>query len=142
MKRWLLIALFIVVALSIGSSTPATAARDTVVVKIAKSARLAEDGQSAQLKVRVRCPAGLQTLEGFVYITQDGNQSTFGPLNPVCDGKRHKLYVTVNAQGTLFARGQAQASAYLLLLDPETQNTITGDATQTLTLKHKLRSGW
>jgi hypothetical protein len=143
MKRWLLIALFIAVAILIGmrDAVPAQAT-EGVVVKIAPKALLARDGMSARLKVKVRCPAGLEVLEGFAYINQSGNESDFGGLNPVCDGERHKVYVTVNASDTPFTRGQANASAFLLLIDPATQETQQGQDSRIIKLKYKVRYEW
>jgi hypothetical protein len=52
------------------------------------------------------------------------------------------VYVTVNASDTPFIRGQANASAFLLLIDPATQETQQGQDARIIKLKYKVRYEW
>jgi hypothetical protein len=145
MNRLLLtIALVIVAAVPAGLEAAAPVQADEALVKLAKRAKLAVDGKSAQLKVRVQCPSGWETLEGFVYISQNGSTSNNGALNPVCDNQIHTYFVWVTnmPDNPLFVEGQANASAYLLLIHPDTQETLSGQATRAIKLKSKIWQNW
>lgn len=100
--------------MAVVSAGPATA-QETLSIQVHRKATLVDGGRSVDLRVTVTCPAGATVLEAFVYLVQDGNQSQFAPLQPVCDGAEHVFVVRANAGDVLFHRGKAHVSGYLLL---------------------------
>ncbi len=60
-------------------------------------------------------PVGM-VLEAFVQVHQEG---VFGQgfFNPICDGVRRGYLVRVRAFGGTFTRGEAHASAFVLVCD-------------------------
>ena len=104
--------------------------------EIARNVRLVEGGQAAELMVRVRCQPGLSTLEAFVYVVQDGQQSALAGLPVTCTGRWARLQVRVAASPEApFHAGAAQASAFLLLQDPATGQTYSASPTQAVRLR-------
>jgi hypothetical protein len=98
---------------------PRAGAQETLAIEVAKKARLLDGGQAVALQVAVTCPQGGEVLEAFVYVTQDGNESQFAFLQPICDGTPHLFTVRVEALDFLFHRGKARVSGYLLLTTGE-----------------------
>lgn len=92
-------------------------------IHIWKTATLVDGGQAVELKIKTICAVvGVEVLEAFVYVTQDGNQSQFAPIPVSCgnDSKSQKSIVRVPALDFLFHEGEANASAYILVFDPIT----------------------
>ena len=114
-----------------GLASPASArARDGLPVAISPRAHVVDAHQAVVVKVKVLCAAGYLVLEAFVYVVQDGNQSNDGAIPVSCDGEPHKYAVRVVAsEGQTFHRGTAQASAYVLVQDPNTGQTRDGQDT-------------
>jgi hypothetical protein len=83
--------------------------------EIAKRAFLEDGGQQVALTVNVICPAGSDVLEAFVYVSQDGNESSFAGIPVTCDSSAHTYVVHAAAYDTPFHEGRAQASGYVLL---------------------------
>jgi hypothetical protein len=77
---------------------------------------------------------GDEILEGFVSLSQQA-ASGMGGLNPKCDGKTRRMIVRVSALGSSFHPGEALASAFLLLLDPDTGTTVQAQSSRTITLR-------
>jgi hypothetical protein len=98
---------------------PRAAAQGSLAFEVAKKATLIDGGQAVELQVTVTCPTGGVVLEAFVYVTQDGNESQFAPVQPICDGTPHNFTVRAHALDFLFHRGKARASGYLLLTTGE-----------------------
>jgi hypothetical protein len=94
---------------------PRAAAQETLGIQIDRNATLVDGGSAVQLQGTVTCPAGAEVLEAFLYVVQDGNQSQFASLQPVCDGTPQPFTVLAQAVGFVFHRGKAQVSGYLLL---------------------------
>jgi hypothetical protein len=105
---------------------PRAAAQETLAFQIGKKATLVDGGQAVDVQATVTCPAGAEVLEAFLYVTQDGNQSQFASLQPVCDGAPHTFTVRAQAVGFVFHRGKAQVSGYLLVTTGEAISP-TGD---------------
>jgi hypothetical protein len=95
------------------------AAQETLSIHVDRKATLIDGGQAVDLRVTVTCPAGATVLEAFLYVVQDGNQSNFAPLQPVCDGTAHAFTVRVHAADSPLRGGKAQVSGYLLLASGE-----------------------
>jgi hypothetical protein len=111
--------LVVLVGLMMGLHMPRVAAQETLAFQIGKKATLVNGGQAVDVQATVTCPAGAAVLEAFLYVTQEGNQSQFASLQPVCDGAPHTFMVRAQAVGFVFHRGRAQVSGYLLLTTGE-----------------------
>ena len=101
-------------------------------------AHLADSGLVVELRGRVRCElAGLEVLESLVYIVQDGNTSSFGSVPVNCSGKPGMQVFTtrVAAFDVPFEPGEANVSAFVLLIDPVTQETIFLNVTGSVRLR-------
>jgi hypothetical protein len=95
-----------------------------VSVKLKRQATLVDQGQAVVVDVQAACDAGLEVLEAHVSVSQEGVASDFGRFTPVCDGKNHRFQVRVPAfEGSAFRPGDAFASAFVLVQDPETGET-------------------
>lgn len=122
MSRFLTaIAASVVVALLIGVA-PAGAATS---VTIDPKAKRVEGGAAVVVRLTVTCDPGLETLEAFVTVSQDEAFGMAGiPTN--CDGLPHRHRVRVGNFGGTYDKGEAQVSAFILRIDPATQQTETG----------------
>jgi hypothetical protein len=137
MKRRLTHALLVAMLLTLTAALPLAYARQGVSVKIGKQATLADGGRAVDLSIKVVCPAGRDVLEAFAYVSQDGNQSSFSPIPLVCDGRSQRQVVRVTAfpDSPAFQPGVATASAFILVLDPATGGTETGQDSQTINIR-------
>jgi hypothetical protein len=100
----------------------AAAGQATVDVKLKPKVVLAApDVAVATVSVRCTLAPGVRLLEGLVSVSQP-QAFGFGPLNPPCDGKRHRIVVQVRSQSGLFEPGTASVSAFLSFID-EGQST-------------------
>ena len=133
--------LFIVVAFtmaivgitSLTSSLPVGSAAENkaIKVKITKHATLEQGGQAVIVEVKVTCASTRHILqESLVYVVQDGYTSQFAGLPVVSDGRPHQNRIRVLALEQPFHRGQARATAYVLLYDPATGETVSGGDTE------------
>jgi hypothetical protein len=129
-----------VLALLVLSSTlligsPAYAAPESAVVKLDKNATLAEGGGSATLTGSVVCPEGFNVLEAFVSLSQEGVNTSFGSLSVACTDRKVEFTTTVQViNGTLQA-GAATASPFLLVLDPDTGQTLSDSPSASVRLR-------
>jgi hypothetical protein len=92
MARWLRVLVLYIGMVGV-LFVPRAVAQETLAVEIAKKATLVDGGQAVELQVTVTCPAGVEVLEAFLYVTQDGNQTLFTSFQPTCDGTPHMLLV-------------------------------------------------
>lgn len=107
-------------------------------VTIRDMAHLVDGGESVRLMVDVTCEHGLNVLEAFVYMSQDGYTSRFAPLSLRCRAATSVPDVVMVSRGfdsPFFHRGEAWASAYVLLLDPATGTTQSGGDGRFLTVR-------
>ena len=106
-------------------------AQQRLSVNIGKTATLVDGGQAVELRVKTVCAIeGVQVLEAFVYVTQNGNTSQFAPISVSCGDvpRPQKSIVRIPALEFLFQEGAANASAYVLVYDPVTGvDYSTGD---------------
>jgi hypothetical protein len=93
-------------------------------VQIAKRGELTDGGNTVTLRVAARCDSGLEVLEAFVTISQDSFVQVGFPLS--CTGRRQvfTLQATVLEGSPPFQPGVAQASGFVLVLDPVTGQTF------------------
>lgn len=123
-RRAVLVLLFL---LPLGLAAPPAAAappRSTAEVSVLPTARLAEDGASITVRLRVLCrPDATIQWEGFVSASQ-GDVLGWGQPALTCDGRRHVVDVVlpVSAEpGTAsFRRGTATVTAWMV-----DENTLT-----------------
>ncbi len=99
-------------------------------------ANLSAGGAAVTVSGKLRCPAGYQVLEAFIYVVQDQNSSQFAALPVTCNGKLRAFRVTVQAYpDSAFRAGPATTSGYLLLLDPASGGTVSTSPTGSITLR-------
>jgi hypothetical protein len=89
------------------------------------------------VQVAYRCDAGLQPLEANITVSQDNQQISgqTGLGSIVCDGSTHVNTVTVRPNAGRFHKGVANASAFLLLYDPSTGQTVSVNHSETITVR-------
>ena len=93
-------------------------------VQVAKKGELTDGGNTVTLRVTASCDSGLEVLEAFVTISQDSFVQVGIPLS--CTGRRQvfTLRAAVLEGSPPFQPGVAQASAFVLVLDPATGETF------------------
>jgi len=94
-------------------------------------------GRSVDLTVTVGCQPGHSVvLEAFIYVTQPGFTSQFAGIPVRCGGQPRTHLVRVAAfPESPFHRGEAFASAYVLLLDRKSGQTESGNASRPITIR-------
>lgn len=113
----------------------AAIAQAAVSVSIERNATLVGAGEAVQVRVNVTCDPGFEVLEANISVSQRNTTGFGGIPGVVCDGTTHTLTATVNAQDGSYRRGKASASAFVLVIDPNTQNTQSGQATARIKLR-------
>jgi hypothetical protein len=123
------------IVLGLVGSPGALAQTDAVEVSVKPSAELVGGGEAVTVEVRVRCDPGLEVLEANLSVSQ-GDASGFTGFGGItCNGRRQTRFVTVSTFGALFAKGQAFASAFVLVIDPDTQETQQGQDSRSLRIR-------
>lgn len=139
MKRKFRIVLLLTLTLLVSAALASPAfGQESLSVDIGKTARLVDGGQAIELKIKTVCALGsFEVLEAFVYVTQNGNTSQFAGMPVSCaDHPRpQKSTVTLSALDFLFQEGEANASAFILLIDPINGNTISTSPTQVIRIR-------
>jgi hypothetical protein len=113
-------------------------AKQSLSVDIGKTATLVDGGQAVELKVKTVCAIeGFEVLEAFVYVTQNGNTSQFAPIPVSCSNipRPKKATVIVPALDFLFQEGEANASVFILLIDPVSGETVSTSPTQVIKIR-------
>ena len=130
-RKFNTILLIITLTITVMLARPAFAQQRLSVDIIGKTATLVDGGQAVELKVKTVCAIeGVQVLEAFVYVTQNGNTSQFAPIPVSCgDNPRpQKSVVRIPALDFLFQEGEANTSAFVLVYNPVTgEDFSTGD---------------
>jgi hypothetical protein len=124
-------AIGLLAVLTLGVS-PASAATS---VSIGPNAKAVDGGAAVVLRVSVTCDPGLETLEANVSVSQDEAFGLGGLGGFTCDGRSHRLRVRIQAQSGTFDRGTAFASAFILRIDPQTQQTEQGQDSRTVNVR-------
>jgi hypothetical protein len=128
-------------------ASPVRATTETVVpvLDIGKGASLAAGGNALMVPIEVQCSARWEVLEAFVSIVQNSTQSANAPIPVDCGMDRPRHYnVQVNAGQTPFEQGEATATAYVLLQDPDNGATMPLNDTATILIRaltHKSGAG-
>ena len=135
MKRIMLaLSLVALMVVALPPTGAATAQEEEVVtVEVGPTAKLIDDGQAVQVRVKVTCEAPAQVLEAAVFAQQDEQtiSGEAGITSVVCDGNSQVRFVEVNAQEGTFHRGEAFVSAFALVcLDPDCVETADGGDTR------------
>ena len=92
-------------------------------VRIDHNATVVDGGAAVVVSVRARCPIGLELLEGIVTVNQGGSEGE-GSFGVPCDGRPRRATATVLAIDFLFEPGEAISSSLLLVVDPNTDETL------------------
>jgi hypothetical protein len=136
--RFKIVLLVVLALVLVAAPTGPVAAKQVLWVEIMGKATLVDGGQAVELQVRTVCTiAGVEALEAFVYVTQNGNGSDFAPIAVSCDSDPTPLIsmVRVNVFDFLFQKGDANASAYVLVYDPITEIDYSAGANRTIRLR-------
>jgi hypothetical protein len=137
MKRKLSFVLLLSLAVSAILASPALG-QQSLSVDIGKTAKIIDGGQAVELKVKTVCAIeGFELLEAFVYVTQNGNTSQFASIPVSCSDipRPQKATVRVLALDFLFQEGEANASAFILLIDPVSGDTLSTSPTQVIRIR-------
>jgi hypothetical protein len=113
--RWGAVLVGVLATATAAAAGPPTPYPANLAAQIARTALLENGGQSVAVTVTVICPAGGEVLEAFLYVSQDGNTSSFAGIPVTCDSKPHTTVVHPSSFDTPFHEGRAQASGYVLL---------------------------
>jgi hypothetical protein len=124
------------VVLTLILAVAGSAAGATATVDILENAVATRGGQSALVFVAIECTLapGEEILEGNISVSQDDAFGLAG-LNPVCDGRRRVYPIRVTSFGGTFESGQAFASAFLLFLNADTQETTQASDSTVITIR-------
>jgi hypothetical protein len=107
--------LAILVALAMASPVSA----GSLSASVDPTARLTGSGD-VLLRLTIDCAADHAVLEAFVYVTQEGEQSSFASIPLQC-GSGRRVYMTRAAPGSaIFEPGPASVSGYILVQDVDT----------------------
>jgi hypothetical protein len=117
---------------ALSSPAGAVAPEDAVSVSIKPAAQLVGEGQAVQVQVRVACDPEFEVLEANLSVSQEDASGFAGIGGITCDGRQQTLLVPVNAQDSTFERGAAFASAFVLVIDQQTQETRQGQDSGTI----------
>ena len=91
-------------------------------------------GSAVLVRVAGICSSGTEVLEAFVTVSQEGVSSDMGFFPLICDGAPHAFTARITAFDGTFSPGDAFASAYALITDPDTGQTDDGAHSRTITL--------
>lgn len=114
-------AAFMLLLAGLVTVSPAAAVASPVSVDVAKVGRLTNDDRTVTFRVSARCEPGLDVLEAFVTVSQGNFVQVGMPLT--CDGRQQVFHLTDTLIDGSFQPGMAQASAFVLVLDPATGQT-------------------
>jgi hypothetical protein len=119
----------------VGGAASAQASEAAVSVQVDPTAQAIAGGKTLLVTVEVACEPGLEVIEAHVSAQQEGATSTFAGIGGVvCDGKTHVHKVRVNALDGQFSSGTAFVSAFVLLRDPATGETVQGQHALTVSV--------
>jgi hypothetical protein len=134
MKRTLLLTAILAVG-SVLALAGTASAQQVASVSIKPTGKVVGSGEAAVVRLQVVCEPPYEPLEANLSLSQSSASGFTGFGGFSCDGKVHKLRVTVPAdEGTSFQDGEAFASAFVLVIHPVTQETQQGQASRTITL--------
>ena len=137
MKWRALFSISILAVTGVLAETSAAFARAPASVSIKPTGKIVGSGEAAIVRLRSSCEPPFEVLEANLSLNQGSFISGFtGTSGFPCDGKVHKERVTIAAdEGTSFQEGEAFASAFLLVINPATDETQQDQATRTIRLR-------
>jgi hypothetical protein len=112
---------------------PAAAVASPVSVEVAKVGRLTDGDRTVTFRATARCEPGLEVLEAFVTVSQDSFVQVGLPLT--CDGRQQVFTLAATVIDGSFQPGVAQASAFVLVLDPATGQTAQAQDSEQMRLR-------
>jgi hypothetical protein len=112
----------------------ATSPVPRVNVGIGAYAKFDEGGVGVWIRVAGMCTPGADVLESFVYVNQDGFSTESSPIPLRCDGSLHRSKVLVPMADVPLHKGPATASAYALVVDPDTGETAQDSPSRDITI--------
>jgi hypothetical protein len=132
MKRIVfMVTVALVVALILAAGAASAQEEEAVTVEVGPTAKLIEDGQAVQVKVKVTCEPVDHVLEGLLFVQQEDAYGEGFLSSVVCDGKTHVHMEEVEALDGPFHRGEAFVSAFVLVcLDEECADSAQGQETR------------
>jgi hypothetical protein len=132
MKRGLLGVLAAVLTALVLGVSPAGAVTS---VTIDDKAKRVEGGAAVVVRLTITCDPGKDVLEAHVSVSQDEASGMAGIGGIVCDGRPHRHKVRVGTFEGAYDRGDAFASAFILRIDPQTQETEQGQDSRTVRVR-------
>ena len=105
-----------------------------VEVRVGRMGKIVDGGSAVLVRVAGICSSGTEVLEAFVTVSQEGVSSDMGSFPLICDGAPHAFTARITALDSTFSPGDAFASAYALIIDPDTGQTDDGAHSRTITL--------
>jgi hypothetical protein len=118
------------------ATAPAQPQQEPVDVQIIGTGQLLEGGTVLEVRALIRCEPVGEVLEALVTASQDDNAISgqgFFVSGVICDGRPHIATGRIPLlDQQVFHRGQAHVSAFVLLLNPETSETFTGQDTRSV----------
>ncbi len=105
-----------------------------VEVRVGRMGKIVDGGTAVVVRVAGICSSGADVLEAFVTVSQEGASSNMGFFPLTCDGAPHGYTARITAFDGTFSPGEAFASAYGLIIDPDTGQTDDGGHSRTITL--------
>jgi hypothetical protein len=132
MERVLLGAVTVVLTALLVGVAPAGAATS---VTIDEKAKRVDGGAAVVVRLTITCDPGKDILEAHVSVSQDEASGMAGIGGIVCDGAPHRYRVRVGTFEGTYDRGDAFASAFILRIDPQTQQTEQGQDSRTVRVR-------
>ncbi len=108
----------------------------TPVLDIGKMAVITKDGQ-LRLSVDVACGSRWSVVESYVYVVQNAQQSANASIPVVCGPSDHPAHydVLIPAIPGGYQAGDAQASAYVLLMESGSSQTTALNDTSNIVIR-------
>ena len=113
-------------------------AQEPVEVTLKPQAIAINGGQILLMSAKVTCDPVGDVLEALVTVEQEGvfGEGFFSAIE--CDGKQHKSLVRVQAFDGGFTRGEANASAFILICDAQ-DNCVDGQSSRIIRIRESKR---
>ena len=127
------VAVLVLVGAALGALPSAALAATAPVVELLGPARATSSG-TAVLALRVTCAPEHEVLEAHVTLTQDSTTATTG-LAVRCTGRPDRVRAVLVPLDGQFQDGPAQASAFVLVLEPATSTTAQGQDSGSVVLR-------
>jgi hypothetical protein len=94
---------------------------------------ISDDGQRVTVRLSASCPSGWDVLEANVSVSQEG-ASGLGGFGLTCTGHRVSAEATVVSFGGPYEPGPANASSFILLIDPVSGQTMSLSTSEVIRL--------